>query len=256
MPLVYVDHRGHHLEYEWIEGSTGGAPLVFLHEGLGSVELWRDFPRQVATATDRRGLVYSRYGHGRSDRLQRPRSPQFMHEEALQSLPGLVDDLVQTTPVLVGHSDGASISMIYAGSGHLVDMMVLIAPHVMVEPHGLHQIRSLAASFDDGDLESRMSRYHDDPRSTFHGWADVWLSEEFTEWNISEFLEMIECPILLVQSSKDDYGTLRHLDLIEDSVSGPTQRLVVEGTSHSPHLSHAEEVTEAVVDFVTAKEER
>ncbi len=248
---VFTEAHGHRLEYQWLDGKSESTPLVFLHEGLGSIELWRDFPSDVVAGTDRAGLVFSRYGHGRSDTPAGSRTTRYMHDEALDVLPGLIDNLVGRPPILVGHSDGASISLIYAGSGYPVNGLVLVAPHVMVERHGLDQIAFLNNSYRAGDLATRLAKYHDDSDALFRGWADVWLSKDFALWNLEEYLSAITCPILMIQSRDDDYGSLEHLDIIETSVSGPVDRLLVEGSSHSPHLTESRLVTEATVNFIT-----
>lgn len=247
---VFTEARGHRLEYQWLGAESDSTPIVFLHEGLGSIDLWRGFPADVVAESDHPGLVFSRFGHGRSDPLIGPRSPRFMHEEALEVLPGLVDELVGRPPILVGHSDGASISVIYAGSDYPVAGLVLIAPHVMVEEIGLAQIADLNASHEMSDLADRLTKYHDKPEALFRGWADVWLSEEFRGWNLEEHLAGISCPVLMIQSREDDYGTLEHLDLIERSVAGRVERLELEGRSHSPHLSQGDLVTGATVRFI------
>ena len=128
--------------------------------------------------------------------------------------------------------------------------LVLIAPHVMLETQGLDQIAFLSDAYDSTDLADRIAKYHDNSEATFRAWADVWLSKEFSSWNLEEFLPGITCPIVLIQSKEDDYGTLKHLDIIESSVSGPVDRLEVEGMSHSPHLSHSAVVVEATVRFI------
>ena len=247
---MYIEARGHHLDYEWLGSQNEHTPLVFLHEGLGSIELWRTYPSDVVAGTERRGLVFSRYGHGRSDVLEGHRNERFMHEEALRVLPGLIDDLVGEAPILIGHSDGASISLIYAGSGYPVLGMVLIAPHVMVETTGLGRIEELNTEFAATDLSDRLGKYHDDPAAVFRGWADVWLSDQFRDWNLEEYLQSLACPILMIQSENDAYGTLEHLDIIEAQARGPVERLVVPGASHSPHLTHSEVVTAKTIDFV------
>lgn len=247
---MFTEARGHRLEYQWLDGEPDATPLVFLHEGLGSIDLWRDFPADVVAGSDHPGLVFSRYGHGRSDGLDGPRDSRFMHDEALVVLPGLIEDLVGQPPILVGHSDGASISLIYAGSGYPVKGLVLIAPHVMVETPGLGQIAFLKEQYETGDLGGRLAKYHDNEEATFRAWADVWLSESFAAWDIEHYLSTITCPILMIQSREDDYGSLDHLDIIEASVSGPVSRLEVDGNSHSPHLTKAEIVTESTVRFI------
>src|SRR5438067_3575656 len=185
MPFISV--TGRTLEYEWRGESAPGKPtLVFLHEGLGSIEQWRDFPLRVASATGCAALVYSRYGYGQSDVLQEPRPPSFMHDEALRSLPELLSSLNIPVPVLLGHSDGASIALIHAGAGHAVRGVVAMAPHVFIEPLCLTSIANAAHAFANTDLADRLGRYHREARKTFYGWADVWLEPDFKGWDIRD----------------------------------------------------------------------
>lgn len=242
---------GHELPYvrlgeEFIEG----APLVFLHEGLGSIELWRSFPADVVAGARHPGLVYSRHGHGWSPPLDAPRELDYMHREALDTLPDLIDALLGRPPILVGHSDGASIALIHAGAGHSVKGLVLIAPHVFAEEEGLESIRAIRNRFGESDMGEKMAKYHTDPDATFFSWADVWLSPEFRSWNIEEYLPGVRCPTLVVQGDGDEYGTMRQLDAIDEGLQIPARRMIVEGAGHSPHLSHPELVTGTVVDFI------
>lgn len=174
-----------------------------------------------------------------------------MHEEALQTLPRLIDELVGRPPILIGHSDGASIAIIYAGAGHPVEGLVLIAPHVFVEPETVRSISAIRDSFPDSDMAAKMNQYHTDPEATFYGWADVWLSPGFRSWNIEEYLSGIRCPTLLIQGDTDEYGTVSQLDAIDAGVDAPVQRLLVPSAGHSPQLSHPELVTDAVVEFLS-----
>jgi pimeloyl-ACP methyl ester carboxylesterase len=246
--MPFVDVAGRRLEYEEVPGSA--PPLVFLHEGLGSVALWRDFPARVAAATGRRALVYSRLGHGWSDGLDRPRTARFMHEEALEVLPQVLARLEAVDPVLIGHSDGASIAIIYAGSAPPgPSALVLLSPHVFVEELSLEGIREARRAFEETDLRARMARYHRDPESTFRGWNDVWLSSEFRDWNIEGCLRDIACPVLLVQGRRDQYGTPAQLDAIERGVRGPVERLML-SCRHSPHIEEPERTLAAVRRFL------
>lgn len=248
---TYLEAGGHRLHYRSLGLDSGGAPLLFLHEGLGSVELWRDLPDDLVAATGRPGFVYSRYGNGWSDPLTEPRLPTYMHDEALHTLPDVVDQLVDRPPILIGHSDGASIALIYAGSGHPVEALVLLAPHVFTEPGGLASIAAINDRFPDSDLPERMGKYHTDPEATFRGWADIWLSPDFGDWNIEEYLPGVTGPVLLIQGDEDEYGTTRQLDAIEAAVAGPVERLMVPGAGHSPHLADPDLVTEAAARFIT-----
>jgi pimeloyl-ACP methyl ester carboxylesterase len=225
-----------------------GAPLVLLHEGLGSVGLWRDFPAQLQAATGRRLIAFSRYGHGRSGPPPRPRTPAFFHEEALEVLPELLTELGAEVPVLVGHSDGASIALIHAAH-HAVGAAVLLAPHVFVEDICVNAIRETRDAFAAGDLRERMARHHDDPDAAFRGWCDVWLDPAFRDWNLEEEAGRVTAPLLLIQGDDDPYGSLTQLDRIQERAQGPVTRLVLAG-GHSPHLEHGQDVAARTAAFL------
>jgi pimeloyl-ACP methyl ester carboxylesterase len=225
--------------------------LVFLHEGLGSVELWRDFPDRLAVATGRRALIYSRAGHGRSDVPQEPRTPRFMHDEALDVLPALLRRHGVERPVLVGHSDGASIALIHA-SQHPVDALVLLAPHVFVEDLSVASIAEARDAFETTDLGERMGRYHRDAERTFRLWNDIWLAPEFRAWNIEDVLPGVTAPALLIQGEHDQYGTLAQVEAVRDGMAGPAE-LVVLPCQHAPHLEAPEETLEAATGFVAKR---
>lgn len=246
-----LEVAGTRIHFRRFGEGRSGVPLVFLHEGLGSVELWRDFPRDVASSAQRTAVAYSRHGNGWSSQLTEPRRPEYMHEEALETLPQVVKELVGSAPVLIGHSDGASIAIIHAGAGHPVAGLVLIAPHVFVEPETVRSISAVRDRFPRTDIAVKMAKYHTDPQATFYGWADIWLSREFRSWDIEEYLAGINCPTLMIQGDADEYGTTRQLDAIERGSGSPTERLLVAGAGHSPHLSHPGAVTDAVVEFLS-----
>jgi pimeloyl-ACP methyl ester carboxylesterase len=222
--------------------------LVFLHEGLGSVALWRDFPRRLAAATGRRALVYSRAGHGFSDLPDEPRTPRFMHEEALDVLPGLLREHGIERPVLVGHSDGGSIALIHA-SRHPVSALVLLAPHVFVEDVSVASIAEARETFETTDLKDRMGRYHRDAERTFRLWNDIWLAPEFRDWNIEDVLGGVTVPTLLIQGEHDQYGTLAQIDAIEAGLRGEVTRAVLD-CAHAPHLEAPEETLQAAAAFL------
>lgn len=239
---------GRRLEAVELPGDPVLRPLVLLHEGLGSVGLWRAFPRALQAATGRRVIAFSRFGHGRSEPPPRARAPAFFHEEALDVLPALLAQLDAPEPVLVGHSDGASIALIHAGH-HRVAGIALLAPHVIVEEITVAAIREARVAFDAGGLRDRMARHHDDVEAAFNGWCDVWLDPAFRDWSLESDAERITCPVLLIQGADDPYGTLDQLDRIEARVRGPVERLVVPG-GHSPHLEAPEPVIAALVRWV------
>ncbi len=221
---------------------------MLLHEGLGSVGLWRGFPEQLAAATGRRTVAFSRFGHGQSGPPPRPRTPSFMHDEALEVLPDLFAGLGLTHPVLVGHSDGASIALIYAAH-HPVRAVVAIAPHVFVEDMCLVEIRRAREAYETGELRERMARHHRDPDAAFFGWNDVWLDPAFPNWSITDELERISCPLLLIQGERDQYGTLAQLDAIEQRATGPIRRVHFD-CQHSPPTEMPEETIVAIAEFV------
>jgi pimeloyl-ACP methyl ester carboxylesterase len=244
---TFINVRGGRLEALDLAGDPNEPALVLLHEGLGSVGLWRSFPQDLHRATGLRTVAFSRFGHGRSDAPPRPRAPLFMHEEARDVLPAVLGELDVRRPILVGHSDGGSIALIYA-SEHEVTGLVLLAPHVFVEDKCVTAIAEIDARFDD-TLRERMARHHDDPAVTFRGWADVWLDPEFRSWNLEPLLPAITAPTLLIQGRDDEYGTLAQIDTIAAASSGFTQKLVLPG-GHSPHLEHPEDMVRAVERFV------
>jgi pimeloyl-ACP methyl ester carboxylesterase len=229
--------------------SPGAEPaLVFLHEGLGSVELWRDFPDRLAGETGRRALVYSRAGHGGSPVPSQPRTPRFMHDEALDALPALLARHGIERPILVGHSDGGSIALIHAAQ-HPVSGLVLLAPHVFVEDLSVASIAQARETFEASDLGERMARYHRDAEATFRLWNDIWLAPEFRDWNIEDVLDGVECPVLVIQGEHDQYGTLAQIDAIEAGVRGPVTRALLDAR-HAPHLEAPEETLRVATDFV------
>jgi len=234
------------LETETIDGADPA--LVFLHEGLGAVKLWRDFPRRLAEASGRRALVYSRAGHGQSPVPEGDRTPRFMHEEALDVLPGLLREHGIEKPVLVGHSDGASIALIHAGA-HPVSALILLAPHVFVEDLSVASIEEARVSFQTSDLRERMARHHRDPERTFRLWNDIWLAPEFRDWNIEDVLPGVSAPTLVIQGEHDQYGTLAQVEAIARGVRGPVTTALLD-CRHAPHLEAPEATLNAAVSFL------
>jgi pimeloyl-ACP methyl ester carboxylesterase len=235
------------LEVLDLAGPADRSPLVLLHEGLGSVGLWRDFPAALRTATGSRVIAYSRHGHGQSAAPAGPPTARGFHHEALDVLPELLDKLDASDPVLVGHSDGASISLIHAAHRPVAGL-VLIAPHVFVEQLTVDAIRNAREAYLGGELRERMARHHRDPDVAFWKWCDMWLDPEFREWSIEEEAGRITAPTLLIQGAEDAYGSLDQLARIEARVRGPVRRKVLPG-GHSPHLEHQAAVVDAIASF-------
>ena len=251
MPTVRA--AGRSLAYEWVGHDANGKPvLVFLHEGLGSIRQWRDFPAKLAAATGCRGLVYDRYGYGQSEVLaEKRRTVRFMHDEALNALPEMLAALNIDKPILVGHSDGASIALIHAGAGHDVRGVVAMAPHVFIEPICISSIRKATETFEGTDLAQRLGRYHRDARKTFYGWADVWLDPQFGGWDIrDEYLQGVRCPVLGIQGFDDEYGTMAQLDEIERRVSGRCELLKLENCGHAPFRDQPQIVLSEAARFI------
>ena len=252
--MPHLEAAGHSLCCERIEGEAGKPVLVFLHEGLGSIRQWREFPAKVCAATGCAGVVYDRYGYGQSDVLAEPRrTVRFMHDEALVSLPNLLKGLNIENPVLIGHSDGASIALIHAGSGAAVRGVVAMAPHVFIEPLCLSSIARASETFERTDLNEKLGRYHRDARKTFYGWADVWLDPQFGGWDIrDEYLPGVRSPVLAIQGFDDEYGTMEQLEEIKRRVAGPCELVKLERCGHAPFRDQPEVVTARVAAFVKA----
>lgn len=240
---------GHLLDVVVTPPIRDGAPtIVFLHEGLGTIALWRDFPERIARRTGFGTIVYSRYGNGFSDVLDAPRTPSYMHDEALVALPELLAACNVTKPVLFGHSDGASIALIYASAFPSdVSAVVALAPHVIVEDISVESIADIGRAYRTSSLREKMSRYHRDVDATFFGWNDVWLSPAFRSWSIVDRLASITAPVLALQGTGDEYGTLTQLELVAEHCRN-VDRLILERCGHAPQRDRA-----ALVEAVTAE---
>jgi pimeloyl-ACP methyl ester carboxylesterase len=238
------------IEYRRIDGDIHAPVLVFLHEGLGSIAAWRDFPSQLCNATGCSGLVYSRYGNGFSTVLREPRPVTYMHDEALQTLPALLETLAIRSAILVGHSDGASIAIVFAAEHpERVAGAILEAPHAFVEPESVRSIAGIRTEYEDGTLRSRLGRYHADPDATFYGWNDVWLSPEFAGWNIETSVDRLTVPLLVVQGYDDQYGTLAQVESILRR-HRDTDALLLAGCGHAPHRERAPLVVGAAGNWI------
>jgi pimeloyl-ACP methyl ester carboxylesterase len=241
------------LEARWIGPPPEAAPtLVFLHEGLGSASLWRDFPDRLAAETGCGALVYSRAGYGKSDPVPLPRPIRFMHDEA-EILPEVLAAAGIRDRILVGHSDGASIALIHAGSGPAPGLrgLILEAPHVFAEPHGLASIAKIGEAYRATDLRERLARHHGaNVDVAFRGWNDVWLDPDFRAWNLEEYLPAIRVPILILQGEDDEYGTWRQVEAIQRQSGGAVEALAIPGCGHSPHREHPDPVLRKMAGFV------
>jgi pimeloyl-ACP methyl ester carboxylesterase len=243
---VFVTVRGKKIEARQIGGAMGPT-LVFLHEGLGSAGLWRDFPDKLAEATGLGAFVYSRAGYGASDPAPMPRPVRYMHDEA-ELLPEILAAAGIADPLLIGHSDGASIALIYAGSGGKARGLVLEAPHVFTEQMGLRSIAQAREAYERGELRKRLAKHHQDVDAAFWGWNRPWLDPEFRNWNLEEFLPRIAAPILVVQGEDDEYGTRKQVDAIERGARD-VQVLMLPACGHSPHRDQPEASLRAIAAF-------
>ena len=241
------------LEYRMIGPRPDAAPtLVLLHEGLGCVGLWGDFPDKLQAATGYGVFVYSRAGYGQSSPVTLPRLLTYMHDEARETLPRLLDAIGFQRGLLVGHSDGASIAAIYAGShqDHRIGGIVLMAPHFFVEDVTIASIAEFRKAYDTTDLRARMSRWHADFDATAHGWSDVWLKGDFRKWDLTEFLAYIRVPLLIVQGEDDHYGTVKQIEAAEQECYCPVEVALLPGAKHSPQREAPEATLKAISEFV------
>lgn len=247
MPFISVGPG--EIEYALLEAQSPNAPtLVMLHEGLGSVSMWRDFPRKLANHLQCRVLVYSRHGYGRSTPLLAHRAVSYMHDEAWLILPELLERLRIEHPILFGHSDGGSIALIHA-SRHPVRGIIALAPHVFVEDLSVASITAAKAAFEKGDLRQRLGRHHADVDSVFRGWNDIWLHPDFRSWNIEDLLPAIDCPILVIQGKDDEYGTIEQMRRIARHAPDVELELLAR-CGHAPHRDQPDKVLRTVADWM------
>jgi pimeloyl-ACP methyl ester carboxylesterase len=240
------------LEYRMIGPVPEDTPtIVMLHEGLGSVGLWGDFPDRLAAATGAGVFVYSRAGYGASTNADLPRPLDYMHREALDVLPAVLDTIGFRRGLLLGHSDGASIAAIHAGGvqDHRVGGVVMIAPHFVVEDIGLAAIAETRAAYATGGLREKLARWHSDVDNTFYGWSEAWLDPKFRNWDISDYLAYIRVPVAILQGADDQYGTLRQVEIATDACYCPVEVTIIPGAGHSPHRELPETTLAAIADF-------
>ncbi|NML44188.1 alpha/beta hydrolase [Ramlibacter sp. G-1-2-2] len=263
--VAQIDWAGRpvRIEYQWVGSGGRDAPvIVFLHEGLGSVAMWRDFPAKLCEAAGARGLVYSRPGYGRSTpRLPEEKwRPDFMHRQAREVLPALLQSLgidpARDELWLFGHSDGGSIALLYAAMfPTALQGAIVLAPHILVEDVSVTSIEQARVAYETTDLKQRLARYHDDVDSAFRGWNDIWLDPAFRAWSIEDEIAAIRCPVLAVQGLDDEYGTLEQIRGIARRVPG-TQLLELPDCGHSPHKDQPQAVIAAARAFLLAHRAR
>lgn len=245
--------NAHRLECRAWGGSPAQQPtIVLLHEGLGSVGLWRSFPERLAEQTGFCVFAYSRAGYGGSDPAKLPRPLDYMQREAIDVLPQLLDSIGFRRGIFLGHSDGASIAAIHAGSvrDSRVRGICLMAPHFFTEPEGLASIAEAKAQYENGDLRDRLARYHADVDNAFRGWCDAWLDPGFKAWNIEAFIGSIRIPILAIQGREDQYGTLRQMEALVNGSRAPLEVEILENCRHSPHIERPDRVLPLVSRFL------
>ncbi|MFC1884707.1 alpha/beta fold hydrolase [Thermodesulfobacteriota bacterium] len=250
----YMTIRGKRLEIEWHGPDPEEAPtLIFLHEGLGCVSMWRDFPSKLASVTNCGALVYSREGYGKSDPCRLPRQIKFMHNEGLEILPEIIQSAGIKECILVGHSDGGSIAIIYAGGTAATPLRGLVteAAHVFCEEISVRSIQEAKVSFEQGDLKEKLEKFHGkNTNCAFWGWNDVWLDPDFRFWNIEEYLPNIKVPLLAIQGDKDKYGTFEQTNSIHRNAGGKTEILTLPDCGHSPHREKESMTLSAMSDFI------
>jgi pimeloyl-ACP methyl ester carboxylesterase len=251
--VARIDWRGRavEIEHEWVAAPRGAAPVVvFLHEGLGSLSMWKDFPRDFCRAHGFTGFVFSRPGYGGSTAKPRDEhwAPDFMHRQADEVLPSLFAQANIERPWLFGHSDGASIALLHAAR-HPAAGVVAVAPHLFVEDVSIASIEKARDAYETTDLRARLARHHADPDSAFRGWNDAWLSPAFRRWNIEAEIAAIACPVLAVQGEDDEYGTLAQIDAIAARLP-KTRLLVIADCGHSPHRDQPETLSREAGRFI------
>jgi pimeloyl-ACP methyl ester carboxylesterase len=249
----FLTADGSRLEYQWYGAGPADSAVVLLHEGLGCLGAWKDFPERLATTLGRPVFAYSRVGYGGSDPVELPRPVTYMHHEGTVVLPQVLEAAGIKRAALVGHSDGGSIAIVRAGLGDpRLEALVLIAAHVFNEPLSRETIEAVGRGFRETDLRERLERYHgENVDCAFWGWHDVWRSEAFQHWSIEEYLRSIAVPTLVVQGADDNFGTLKQVDVIVAGVSGPVERVMIDACGHSPHRDQPEILLETIARFLS-----
>jgi pimeloyl-ACP methyl ester carboxylesterase len=254
-PTGFLTIGASELEYRWIGPAPESAPtIVMLHEGLGSAGLWGDFPDKLQAATGAGVFAYSRAGYGASTPAKLPRPIDYMQIEARDVLPKLLDTIGFRRGLLVGHSDGASIAAIYAGShqDHRVEGIALIAPHFIVEDISVAAIAEIRKAYETTNLKQKLARWHRDVDNAFYGWNGAWLDPAFRNWDISEFLAYIRVPLAILQGVDDVYGTMRQIEIAQEECYCPVDVTVIPGAGHQPHREAPKATLDAIAEFANA----
>ena len=254
-PTGFLPIGGSELEYRMIGPAPADAPtIVMLHEGLGSAGLWSDFPDRLQAATGAGIFAWSRAGYGASTPVKLPRGIDYMHIEAQVVLPELLDQIGFRRGLLLGHSDGASIAAIYAGShqDHRVEGVAMIAPHFIIEDISVASIASIRIAYETAGLKAKLARWHKDVDNAFYGWNDAWLNPGFRSWDISEYLAYIRVPVAILQGADDAYGTLRQIEIAQQECYCPVDVTVLAATGHQPHREAPAATLDAVAEFANA----
>jgi pimeloyl-ACP methyl ester carboxylesterase len=254
-PTGFLTIDGCDLEYRMTGPASADAPtIVMLHEGLGSAALWGDFPKDIQAATGAGVFAYSRSGYGASTSVKLPRPLDYMHTEALEVLPKLLDQIGFRRGLLLGHSDGASIAAIYAGShqDHRVQGVAMIAPHFIVEDVSVTSIAEIKTAYETASLKTKLARWHADVDNAFYGWNAAWLDPKFRSWDISEYLAYIRVPVAIVQGVDDAYGTMRQVEIAQEECYCPVDVTVIPGAGHQPHREAPGATLDAISEFANA----
>ncbi|MDG2339936.1 MAG: alpha/beta hydrolase [Paracoccaceae bacterium] len=249
----FLETDGKLLEYACFGPTPAKAmTIVLLHEGLGCLALWRDFPKAIAEATGCGVFVYSRAGYGRSDTVILPRPLDYMTREATDVLPKILDVIGVRRTILLGHSDGATIAAIYTGSheDHRVRGLILMAPHFFCEEMGVQEIAKAKVAFEQGDLSTRLGKYHSDPTVAFRGWSDAWLDPDFAQWDASDVIDFLRVPVFAIQGHDDQYGTIAQVDTLVDRCYAPVDVAILDDCQHAPHFDQPDVVIAKVREFV------
>lgn len=248
----YLHFKEYKIETKIIEYKKNNSlkPILLLHEGLGSVKMWKDWPLYLSEISKRDIVLYSRIGMGKSSPLIEPRKKDYMHIEAKIILPMVLKKLSLSDPIILGHSDGASIAMIYSGSEFPCSALILEAPHVFVEDVTIKSIKKAKKEWDYNILKNKLNKYHEDVDGAFNGWCNIWLSEHFKEWNIEKYISKIKVPVLIIQGKNDQYGTIEQIERIDAKLATNSEKFILENCFHTPHFEYSEEVCRKINEFL------